>query len=197
MKTYLDNLQPIKELEFFEKFDEHIYKREPVDTNEEDTFQILKENSGSLTFYFGILNEMGIENLILPHHEHKLERGRNPDRAVKKGGEGFHKIIKDYRDNYIPNKRFPACVEKIQEQQSRFFNNNDPLLEADFLFVCNYKDYAHPNEKGEHYDITHEKNGENRIYMGNGFHRFVVYGLWISKNGFKPLELYYAHHTDV
>jgi hypothetical protein len=58
-------------------------------------------------------------------------------------------------------------------------------LKADFLFVCNDKEMAHPN----HYDNTH---GEHKIYMGNGFHRFVAYGLWISQNGFQPLELYYV-----
>lgn len=195
MKTYFDNLQPLKVSEFFRKFDMHINKRDKVDKNEKDTFQILKRNSSSLSFYLGILNEMGVENLILPQHDKPLEHGRDPDRPVKVGGERFHKIIKDYRDKYIPNSRFPKCVKKIRDQQSRFFNNNNnPLLKADFLFVCNHKDFAHPNEGGGHYDTTH---GGNKIYMGNGFHRFVAYGLWNDKNGFKPLELYYVHHTDV
>ena len=140
---------------------------------------------------------MGKKNLILPHHATEIEHGKDPNMAVKTGGEKFHKVTEDYINNYIPNKRFPNCVKKIQDSKSRFPDNDNALLKAKFLFVCNHKDYAHPNEEMVHYDTTHEENGENKIYMGNGFHRFVAYGLWISENGFKPLELYYAHYVSV
>jgi hypothetical protein len=184
MKTYFDGLQPIEKSEFLTKFDEHIKKRPKIDSTEKQIFQTLQD-SASLSYYLGTLNEKGIENLILPHHAVELEPGRDPDRPVKLGGDQFYNVIRNYIENYIPNSRFPKGTKKLLEQKSRFFNDNS-ILKADFLFVCNQKEYAHPEN---HYDDSH---GQNKIYIGNGFHRFVAYGLWISQNGFKPLELYYV-----
>jgi len=194
MKIYFDNLQLIKKSEFFRKFDEHINNRaktSKLDETESKIFQTLQKNSNSLTFYLGTLNEKGIENLILPHHAVEIENNRNPDRPVKLGGDKFFDVIEAYINHYIPNRRFPIGTGKIQGQKSRFFNGLTPVLKADFLCVCNQPGYAHP---GDHYDDTH---GSNKIYICNGFHRFVTYGLWISENGFKPLDLYYAHYTDI
>ena len=194
MKIYLDNLQSIKASEFFRKFAEHINNREKenkLDKTESGIFQTLQENSSSLTFYFGILNRKGIENLILPHHGVEIENNKSPDRPVKLGGDKFSNVIEAYINNYVPNGRFPKGTDKIQGQKSRFFNNLDPVLKADFLCVCNQREYAHP---GDHYDGTH---GNNKIYICNGFHRFVAYGLWISKNGFKPLEVYYVEWSKL
>ena len=189
MKIYFNDLRPIRKSEFFSKFDEHISKRKKPDEMEKIVFQDLKDNSSFLTFYIGMLNEMGIENLILPHHSAEDDGLKDPDRTVKEGGEKICTVIEDYNNKFIPNKRFPKGTDKIQKQKSRFFNNDNSILKADFLAVCNQREWAHRG----HYDITH---GNSKIYICNGFHRLVAYGLWICENGFKPLELYYAHYTS-
>ncbi len=184
MKTYFDNLQEIERAEFLKRFGKHVLNRDKLDPFELGTFCSLV-GVGSLKCYLGALTDTGLDNLILPHHAAAHESGREPDREVKSGGQGFHIVIENYRKNYIPNQRFPESTKKIASQQYHFFAAEDSLLRADFLFVSNDKELAHK----EHYDTSH---GENKIYIGNGFHRFVAYGLWISQNGFKPLEVYYV-----
>lgn len=76
------------------------------------------------------------------------------------------------------------------DQKARFFHTDHLTLKADFLFVCNQRELAHP---GNHYDDSH---GQHKIYIGNGFHRFVAYGLWKFEYGFKPLELFYVHDNS-
>lgn len=189
MKIYFDNLQQIEKSEFLNKFREHEHMDDgnPKDGMVKQIFEKLQD-SNSLNYYLGILNKKGIENLILPQHDHDYIKDGNPDRPVKVGGEKFSTVTRAYIEDYIPNSKFPNCRNKIRElkQKSGFFNKDDSILKADFLFVCSQKEYAHP---GPQYDNSH---GQNKIYIGNGFHRFVAYSLWVSENGFKPLELYYV-----
>ena len=186
MKTYFDGLRKVEKSEFLSQFHMHLENRQKLDPTEEQIFKRL-ETFESLTCFSGVLNETGKCNLILPHHSVELEPNRNPDRPVKVGGQELQTVIRDYIECYIPNSRFPKCVGKIYAQQSRFFRDNDSILKAGFLFVSNCKEYAHPGD--DHYNNDH---GENKIYIGNGFHRFIAYGLWITQNGFKPLEVYYV-----
>lgn len=185
MRIYFDDLQPIEKSESLEEFDKHIKNRPKIDCTEKQILREL-EDCDSLIYYLGALNEKGLENLVLPHNAFEVEPGRKPDRPVKVGGDRFCNVVRAYIEDYIPNSRFPEGTRKILEQKRSFFNDDNSILEADFLFVCDQREYAHP---GSHYDDSH---GPNRIYIGNGFHRFVAYGLWISENGFKPLKSYYV-----
>jgi hypothetical protein len=178
-------MQRIEMSGFLNKYETRINEREKPDDFEKDVFRELKE-ADYLICYSTNLNKNGIDNLILPHHATESL----PDRQVKVGGDTFHKVISNYHEDYIPNSKFPICVKKIQEQQSHFFGENDPVLKADFLFVSNDREFAHPN----HYDNSH---GENKIFMGNGFHRLVAYGLWVRQNGFRPLEVYYIENPTL
>jgi hypothetical protein len=186
MKTYFNNLQEFNKPDFMNFFLAHIQNRETIDITEKQTFDGL-QMCNSMRFYFATLNEMGLDNLVVPHHAVELELNKQPDRPVKTGGEAFTKVIRDYSQNYIPNLRFPKCGNKALAQQSHFFNAAHSTLQAEFLFISNDRNYAHPG----HYDDSH---GEDKIFIGNGFHRFIAYGLWISQYGFKLIEVYYVEN---
>ncbi len=184
MKAYFDDLQGIERTEFLKLFGKHVLNHEQLDEFELGIFCNLVAAKG-FQCYQGLLNKKGFAHLILPHHAVELEPGRNPDRPVKGGGDAFSNVVRSYKQDFEPNGRFPSCVGKITAQQSRFFGADDAVLRAEFLFVSNDKELAHPG----HYNNSH---GASKIYIGNGFHRFVACGLWLENHAFKPLEVFYA-----
>ncbi len=181
MIEYLNDRTSITKEDFISSFKDHLRG----DGHEDELFEFHNKQIG-LQYFRGFLNEQGIENLVLPHHAVELEPGRSPDRPVKTGGELFNTIIQDYITNFIPNNRFVNCFTKATEQGKKFFNQNDGLLRADFIFVTNDKKIAHLNAD---YNSTYPSNC---IFIGNGFHRMIAYGLFINSNGFKPLEVHYV-----
>jgi hypothetical protein len=190
MKELFNSLCQIERHEFLHSFQKHVENRVTIDATEKQIFRSL-QNADNLNFYVGALNELGIGSVILPHHAVELEPGKAPDRPVKKGGDSFQNVIRHYDEIYGPNSRFSDCLVKIQRIQTYFFNNRDLPMNADFLFVCNQRALAHPGD--DHYDASH---GDRKLYIGNGFHRFVAYGLWIRKYGFRPLEVHYVEQRS-
>jgi hypothetical protein len=190
MKEYFDGLEVIECAEFFGRFRKHINNRVSEDRHEKDILQGLYDVRGYMRCYLGILKEEGLKHIILPHHTHSpLEHGREPDRPTKLGGECLDKVASDFGERFIPENRFMPCSEKIQalRQREDFFNASDSVFKADFLFVCNRWEYAHP--RGDEY----RDHGEGKLYIGNGYHRFIAYRLWILENKlFKPLQLHYV-----
>ena len=194
---YFNNLQDIESNEYFERFKAHIYDRNPFDDTELQIFNTLNNNSNSLTFLIGSLNEEGVQNLNLPHRQ-KEDENDPGDPPVKLGGNAFYEVVRQYDEEFIPNRRFPKGTCKILSQNHCFFDKEDTVLKADFLSICNERELAHPEPDDPtlprvHYDDSH---GDNKIYINNGFHRLVAYGLWILKNGFRPLEVYFAYRKD-
>lgn len=181
MITYLDEKDDINKSEFILKYQNHL----GTDTHENKLFKFHDEAKG-LKYFKGYLNQQGFDNLVLPHHDVEHESGRNPDRSVETGGKYFNKVIDDYISNYIPNNRFSDCHNKAFEQKNCFFKLSDKILRADFLFVTNNKSIAH---------LTDDYNSyypETSIFIGNGFHRMIAFGLFICENGFRPLEVFYV-----
>ena len=65
-----------------------------------------------------------------------------------------------------------------------FYNPNSRSFEANFIFISNDREVAHDLT---HYDTSH---GKDMLFIGNGFHRFVAYGISIEESGFNALEVY-------
>jgi len=189
MKDYLDKLEVIDCNEFFERFRRHIDSRRSEDRHEREIYQSLYEVRSDMRCCAGVLREESLASIVLPHHTHSpLEHGRKPDRPTKPGGESLDKVARDFGDHFIPENRFPSCSQKIQElkQRNDFFSISDSVFEADFLFVSNHPEYAHP--KG-----VYDDHGTGKLYIGNGYHRFIAYRLWILENdSFKPLRVHYV-----
>lgn len=181
MIEYLDNRISITKSEYLSSFENHLRG----DGHEDKLYELHNEQE-ELHYYQGLLNERGFKNLVLPHHAVEFEQGKSPDRSVKTGGKYFTKVIEDYTSNYIPNRRFMACHKKAMEQSNKFFDVGDEYHRADFLFVTNNKEIAHLN------DEYNSPYSSNCIFIGNGFHRMIAFGLFTNANGFKPLEIHYV-----
>jgi hypothetical protein len=92
---YFDDARNITLEEFLEGYDLHIRQREslgiPEDRFEKDNLKKLLAagDALSITCYRGLLNAKGLENLILPHHDHGFP-------SVPPGGERFHDVIRKF-----------------------------------------------------------------------------------------------------
>jgi len=189
MKECFDELKAIECAAFFERFEKHVSNRTSEDRHEREISRGLHEVRGYMHCYVGVLGEESLKHIILPHHTHgPLEHGREPDRPTKVGGESLIKVASDFRERFIPANRFSPCAEKIlgQKQRDDFFNILDSVFEADFLLVSNHPEYAHPRG-------VYDDHGTGKLYVGNGYHRFIAYRLWIlENNSFKPLRVHYV-----
>lgn len=181
MIEYLNNRISTTKSKFISRFKNHLRG----DGHEDKLFEFHNTQVG-LNYYKGLLNENGFKNLVLPHHAVEHEPGKSPDRPVKTGGEYFTTVIEDYISNYIPNQRFEACYTKAMKQGDSFFDSEDEYLRADFLFVTNNKNIAHLNAD------YNSQYPSNCIFIGNGFHRMIAFGIFTNANGFKPLEILYV-----
>lgn len=186
MKKYLNNLQKIDKSVFISRFEKHA-----TDDKHENNLLHFHKTKNDLNYYLGLLNVIGIDNLVLPHHSVELEPGRDPDRPVKTGGDYFKRVITNYVEDYIPNKKFKDCYCKALSQGYKFFHTNDVELEADFLFVTNDKNIAHVTDD---YSSNYPSNS---IFIGNGFHRMISYGLFIEKYGFRTIEVHYVENPTI
>jgi len=176
--------EPVDRTSFEKEFEKQVYSRDGgVDPFEKQKYNELKKNK-ELEFFKGFIEKEEIEKLILPHHNGQIEHGKEPSIVVKLGGESFKKVIKDFLDNYIPNHRFPNTVNKVLKLRQHFFQSQEQSFEANFIFISNDSEIAHDLN---HYDTSH---GPNKLFIGNGFHRIVAYGLAIEELGFRPLEVY-------
>lgn len=169
---------------FEQEFETQVYSRDGgVDPFEEQKYNELKQIR-ELEFFTGFIEESDIERLVLPQHDGKVEHGKTPDRVVKVGGESFKKVIIDFLINYIPNQRFPKTVNKVLKLKELFFQGHQQRFDANFIYISNDREIAHDLT---HYDSSH---GYDKLYIGNGFHRFVAYGMSIEEYGFRPLNVY-------
>ncbi len=189
MKECFDELEAIDCAAFLEGFGYHVANRTSEDRHEKEIYQDLREVRGYMHCYVGVLREESLEHIILPHHTHSpLEHGKEPDRPTKPGGESLDKVAGDFEERFIPENRFQSCSQKIQELKQRedFFSTSDSVFEADFLFVSNHPEYAHPRG-------VYDDHGAGKLYVGNGYHRFIAYRLRILENdSFKPLRVHYV-----
>jgi len=182
MIDYFDDINEIEKEVFITRFNKHVRE-----DDHENRLLVCHENLQGAHYYFGNLNLRGVENLVLPHHAVEHEPGKDPDRSVKTGGKFFNQVIKDYINNYIPNNRFVDCYTKAKSQNNRFFSKDNLILGADFLFTTNKKDVADLNNG---FSDNYPKSS---IFIGNGFHRMIAYGLFLKEYGFRPIQVHYVH----
>jgi len=180
---------PISKIEFLTRFHEQVYDRlGGVDPYEERKYKELK-TLVNLEYFEGFLEKSDLEILILPHHATEIEHGRQPDRVVKAGGHSFYAVINDFLSNYIPDGRFPKTVAKVLDLKTQFFKSGSATFDANFIFISNDRTIAHDET---HYDASH---GRGKLFLGNGFHRLVAYGLAIEQQVFKPLKVHLVKTT--
>ena len=181
--AYFHHVENVRTSDFFEKFGTHMRERQSVDEKEKDIYNNLQslEHSDLLSCYSAELTECGIANLILPYHEHESQ-------LAPRGGCTLRQVVSTFQQQQLPDSVKSECIKKILDIHDRFFAKDTLIFEAEFIFVCNSRKYAHDTKF--HYGPHH---GPNRIYIGNGFHRFAAYGLWMEAHGFRPLKLYFAH----
>ena len=187
MKDYFDDIRSISKKDFIDLFRKHETKRPKKDKFMFDMIKVHKETNDA-AYYQGSLNQAGLNNIVVPHNAVEIESGRDPDRPVAVGGELMTSVINKFK-KFQMNGRFPGRLDKIRSETEVFFDGKEleDFVEADFLYVSNSRDLAHSGN--EHYHAKHE---ENKLYIGNGFHRFIAYALWVDKVGFKPIRIYYC-----
>lgn len=183
LNTFFD---PINRDLFFQKFKNQVFSRnDGIDTFEKNKYDELLGTPG-LEFFKGSIKKEDIEKLVLPWHTGQREPNRDPDIVVKTGGKLFSLVIQDFINNYLPKDRFPKTVKKVLSLKKKFYQTDSQSFKANFIFISNDREVAHDST---HYDTTH---GKDKLFIGNGFHRFVAYGISIEEFGFKPLEVYYV-----
>ena len=79
------------------------------------------------------------------------------------------------------------CHKKAKSQRNRFFSKDDLILGADFLFTTNKRQVADLNN-----DFS-DNYPKSSIFIGNGFHRMIAYGLFLKEYGFRPIQVHYVH----
>ena len=181
--AYFHHVEDVRTSEFFEKFGAHMHKRQPVDEKEKEIYKYLKslEHSDLLSCYSAELTDCGIANLILPYHEHESQ-------LAPRGGCTLHQVVNTFQQQrQLQAAMNSECIKKIFDIHDCFFAKDTIAFDAEFIFICNSRKYAHDTKL--HYGPHH---GLNRIYIGNGFHRFAAYGRWMEDHGFRPLKLYFA-----
>jgi len=177
---------PIHRSLFFDEHKNQVYSRKGgVDQFEEKKYKELLKTT-ELEFFKGFIEKEDIEKLVLPWHSGQIEPNRRPDQVVKTGGQLFNLVIHDFISNYLPNNRFPNTVMKVLDLKKTFYHADSQSIEANFIFISNDREIAHDKT---HYDTTH---GKDKLFIGNGFHRFVAYGISIEEFGFKPLKVYFV-----
>ncbi len=185
MIKYFEILKEVTKEELIEKFKSHELKREPADMYAQKTIIGGLENSNVLSYFKCRLKVEGLNNLILPYHAH------NATTTGPQWGKEFQGVVADVIS--IPEWANSDCVKKILEIKENFFGTPGDFWYPEFLLLSNDKDLVHPG--GDHY---HANYGRDKLFIGNGFHRLVAYGLALRDiDKFIPLELYYGENKNL
>lgn len=184
-----DGLKEILKSEFINKFEAHELDR----TRYNEDFDKYALNTiipglkiDDRTHYFkGFLNQNGYNNLILPHHNH------NETNLIPPDGSQVLIVLKGFNKLKSPLSN-SDCINKILKIKSKIFKPSLDTWNVDFLFLSNNHFLSHPG--GNHYGDY----GSDKIFIGNGIHRLIAYGLALKEIGtFKPIEIYYGHSGNL
>ena len=174
--------EEIEKDEFIKRWEDSESKRDEAGKHDGSAHENLERHRQyqRLIYYRVTLTETGLNNLILPYHNH-------PDNKVNQGGEPFWRIISKYSD-WIEEGLYDACIQQLcwLMFNKMKFNESEGLVEAGFMFVSHDKELAMSG--------YYQNHGENKLYVGS-FHQFVTYGLWIKQNGHKPIKIYYCKRS--
>jgi len=171
--------EEIEKDEFIKRWEDSERKKDEANNTDGSAHENLERHKQyqGLRYYRVTLTEDGLNNLILPYHNH-------PNNKVSQGGEPFWRIISKY-SGWIGEGLYDACVQQLCWLKHNIikFNESEDLIEAEFMFV---------SHDGELAMFGYYNNqGENKLYAGN-FHQFVTYGLWVKENCYKPVKVYYC-----
>ena len=180
MKKYFEIIKTVNKDIIIEKFKVHEASR----PTGKDDFAHQRINdlikSDEIKYYKCKLKKEALSSLVLPHHD-------DDSFSVPSGGKIFYDVISD--KNLFKEKANTNCIRKIIEIKNSLFPKTDTKAwQYSFLLLSNDKELVHPG----HY---HNNYGTDKIYIANGFHRLVAYGLALEGlNEFVSIEVYYGEN---
>lgn len=170
----------IEKGEFIKRWEDSERKKDEAGNPDGSAHKNLEQHRQhqGLIYYIVTLTEDGLNNLILPYHNH-------PNNKVSRDGEPFWRIISKY-SGWIEEGLSDDCTQQLCWLKHNIikFNESEDLVEAEFMFVSHDGELAMSG-------YYKKSQGENKLYVGN-FHQFVTYGLWVKENGYKPIKVYYC-----
>lgn len=183
MLEYFEIVKEVSRDDLTKAFKDHESTRpEGSDTNAQERIEEL-ESKDVLSYYKCRLTEEALNNLILPYHVH------DDVTTTKLGGDNLSVVMHDVVSKW-PNS---VCGKKIADIKARMFGPSVRFWDPGFLLLSNDKNLAHPGN--DHYE---EFTWKNKLFIFNGFHRLVAYGLALQELGkFAPIEVYYGENKNI
>jgi len=143
------------------------------DDNSWERFELYK-TIPELHFYKIEIEQKDVSELYLPNHNH--------ENYVGVDGMSLTEYSNLYSDTINdPPKSNDRCKIRIKRVLEWF---DTPMDESLFMFVSDNPSLAVRGNFGKR---TME---EGRLFAGSS-HKFAAYSIWIAKNGFIPLNVYY------
>jgi len=159
-------------------------RREPGGSDEfdRDHLERHKEDRPNVAYHRVELAEIGVDNIILPHH--------TEDPRADPGGEPIDRALLRYLGNLSERgpraDRYPPKLVHLMDYFTGLSESGLPLS-VGCMFI--YDDVIFTEARLNKHGFRN--HGECKLYAAN-YHRFAAYWLWKHERGYGPVGVYYC-----